>query len=218
MKKIIALVTPLLLLLTISAKAEIGIGITAGHHMIDGDGTETTRQSAEKNTGTHSKDVTVPEVFVEAITDNGFTLGFSWIPTRDMGSKSRSDSNGGGDTGTYTAKAELKNVAQLYTDIPIFGGSFPVHLKLGVQHVTLATLESLNSGSTYPDADLFGTTVGIGTKGDMPFIANDSIYYKLEATYTDFESYSSDSDGSTGNKVEADLEDTAVKLSIGYKF
>ena len=134
-----------------------------------------------------------------------------------MGSKSRSDTNTAGDTGTYTAKAEFKNVAQIYSDIPVTSvGSFPIHLKLGVQHVTLATLESLNSGSTYPDQSLMGYTFGIGTKGDLPY--GDNVYYKVEATYTDFETYSSVSDGATANKVEADLDDTAFKISLGKKF
>ena len=217
MRKIITILTPLFLLVTVAAKAEVGIGVTAAYHMLEGDGTETTRDSSEKNTGSHSEDVLVPEIFVEAISDNGFTLGASYIPTREVGSKSRSDTNSGGDTGTYTAKAEFKNVAQIYTDIPVTSlGAFPVHLKLGVQHVTLATLESLNSGSTYPDADLLGLTYGIGTQGDLPY--GNNVYYKVEATYTDFESYSSDSDGSTGNKVEADLDDTAFKISLGKKF
>jgi len=217
MRKIIILLTPLFLLATVSAKAEFGYGLTLAHHMIDGDGTETTRQSSQKNTGTHSHNVTVPELFIESIAENGFTFGLSWIPTREMGSKSRTDTNSGGDTGTYTAKAEFKNVAQIYSDIPVTSvGAYPIHLKLGVQHVTLATLESLNSGSTYPDADLMGLTVGLGTKGDLPY--GDNVYYKVEATYTDFETYSSDSDGSTGNKVEADLDDTAFKISLGKKF
>ena len=95
--------------------------------------------------------------------------------------------------------------------------SYPVHLKLGIQHVTLATLESLNSGSTYPDADLMGLTVGLGTRGDLPMVGGNA-YYKVEATYTEFESYSNDSASSTGNKLEADFDDTAVKFSIGYKF
>ena len=54
MRKIITLLTPLFLLATVSAKAQIGMGLSVAHHMIDGDGTETTRQSAEKNTGNHS--------------------------------------------------------------------------------------------------------------------------------------------------------------------
>jgi len=212
MRKIIILLTPLFLLATVSAKAEFGYGLTLAHHMIDGDGTETTRQSSQKNTGTHSHNVTVPELFIESIAENGFTFGLSWIPTREMGSKSRTDTNSGGDTGTYTAKAELNNVIQIYTDIPV--GNYPIHVKLGLQHVTVSTLESLNGGSTYPDADILGTTVGIGTKGDLPF--GNSMYYKLEATYTDFETLSADS--SANNKLEADLDDTAVKLSLGKKF
>ncbi len=217
MKKLISILTPLFLLITISAKAEVGIGITGAVHMIDGTGTETTRTSGQKNNGSHSKDVNVAEIFVEAIADNGVVLGLSYIPTRDMGSKSRSDSNGGGDTGTYKAEAELANVAQLYLDFPIAEAmSQSVYIKVGAQHVTLKTLESLNSGSTYPDADLLGYTVGLGMKGDLPY--GNNLYYKADVTYTDFESYEADSDGSTGNKVVADLDDTAVKLSIGYKF
>ena len=217
MRKIITILTPLFLLVTVAAKAEVGMGITAAYHMFDGSGTETTRQSGQQNTGSHSENALVPEIFFEAISDNGTTLGISYIPTREVGNKSRSDTNSDGDTGTYTAKAELDNVAQIYADIPVYSfADYPIHLKLGVQHVTLATLESLNSGSTYPDADLMGLTLGIGTKGDLPY--GDNVYYKVEATYTDFESYSSDSDGSTGNKVEADLDDTAFKISLGKKF
>ena len=77
------------------------------------------------------------------------------------------------------------------------------------------TLESLNSGSTYPNQDVFGYTLGIGAKGDLP-IAN--TFYKADLTYTDFETYSAADEAGTGNKVDADLEDVAVKLSIGYKF
>ena len=84
MRKIITILTPLFLLATVAAKAEVGMGITAAYHMLDGDGTETTRDSSEKNTGSHSEEVLVPEIFVEAISDNGFTLGVSYIPTRDV--------------------------------------------------------------------------------------------------------------------------------------
>ena len=155
------------------------------------------------------------EIFLEAINDDGLAIGVSYIPTRDVGSKSRSDSNTDGDTGTYKAQAELDNVFKLYADIPtsasIAGGTVYVHL--GVQHVTLATLESLNSGATYPNKDLFGGTIGLGTKGDIPY--GNNLYYKTEVTYTNFETYEADG---AGNKVVADLEDIAARLSIGYKF
>ena len=179
--------------------------------MIDGSGEETTRTSGQVNKGSHDEIAEVPELFVEAIGDDGLTFGVSYIPTRDMGSKSRSDTNSEGDTGTYKAAAELDNVFKFYADIPTGYASTYVHV--GVQHVTLATLESLNSGASYPNKDLLGATVGFGTKGDLPF--GNNLYYKGEVTYTNFESYEADG---AGNKVTADLEDYAARIAIGYKF
>ena len=214
MKKFLTIITPLFLLLTVTAKAEVGVGITGAMHFFDASGTETTRDSNQKNDGSHTHDVLVPELFVEAINES-LTLGLSYIPTREMGSKSRKDTNTLGDTGTYTAKAELDNVIQVYADVGVPMIGYPIYVKLGAQHVTLKTLESLNSGTTYPDKDLLGYTVGLGTRGDLPYGA-DNMYYKAEVTYTEFESYKET--GSANNQLEADFEDTAVKISIGYKF
>ena len=212
MKKLLSIVSSLILVTAVTAKAEIGMGISGAFISIDGEGSETTRTSGEVNKGSHSEDTFIPEVFVEFIGDSG-AFGISYIPTRDVGSKSRSDTNTEGDTGTYTAKAELDNVIKVYGDINMgsFAGSTP-YLTVGLQHVELATLESLNSGASYPDKNLFGYTVGLGLKGDLPY---GSLYYKGEVTYTDFETYEADG---AGNKVSADLDATAARLSIGYKF
>ena len=217
MKKIVTIALSFLFISLQSVKAEVGVGITAAAHMFDVSGTETTRTSGEANPGSHSETAVVPELFLEAITENGGAFGISYIPTREMGSKSRSDTNSDGDTGTYKAEAELDNVVQLYADIPMSEVSgFPVYAKLGIQHATINSLESLNSGSTYPNKDVFGYTVGLGTKGDLPY--GNNMYYKAEATYTDFEDYTAESNSSPANKVTAELEDVAVKFSIGYKF
>ena len=214
MKKNIAIFLSFIFLACQSVKADMAIGITGAMHMFEVSGTETTRTSGQKNTGDHSEDVVVPELFVETGSD-GVTFGLSYIPTRDMGSKSRTDT-GDQSAGTYKAEAELDNVVQLYVDYSVteYAGA-EIYIKGGIQHATIVTLESLNSGSTYPNEDVFGYTLGIGAKGDLP-VAN--TFYKADLTYTDFQDYSSMSDGNTGNKVEADLEDIAVKLSVGYKF
>ncbi len=220
MKKIVTILLSFLFISFYSAKAEVGIGVTGALHMFDASGTETTRTSGQKNNGSHSEEVLVPELFIESVYGNGGAIGLSYIPTRDVGSKSRTDTatNTGDDAGTYTAKAELDNVVQIYVDIPtpMSVAGYDFYVKAGIQHATLVTLESLNSGSTYPDEDLLGVTLGFGTKGDLPY--GNNLYYKAEATYTNFETYTADSSSSPSNKVEADLEDIAVKLSIGYKF
>ena len=215
MRKYITILISFLFISFQSAKAEFGVGVTGALHMFDVSGTETTRQSGEKNNGSHSDEVLVPELFIETQSDN-LAVGLSYIPTRDMGSKSRSDTNAAGDTGTYKAAAELDNVIQAYADITVteYAGA-DVYFKVGVQHATIVTLESLNSGSTYPNEDVFGYTLGLGAKGDLPY---ENTYYKVDLTYTDFEDYEATDTAATGNKVVADLEDVALKLSIGYKF
>ena len=72
--------------------------------------------------------------------------------------------------------------------------------------------KSITYYSAYPNEDLLGWTVGLGTKGDLPY---GSLYYKAEVTFTDFEDYEA---VSNGNRISADLDDTAAKFSIGYKF
>ena len=218
MKKTIYILLSFLFISLQSAKAEVGFGVTGALHMFDASGTETTRTSFEKNPGSHTEQVVVPELFLEAITENGGAIGVSFIPTRELGSKSRTDSNSEGDSGTYTGKAELDNVFQVYADIPtsLSIAGYDIYTKVGIQHATISTLESLNSGSTYPDEDVLGLTLGFGTKGDLNY--GNNLYYKAEATYTSFEDYEADSESSTGNRVEAELEDIALKFSIGYKY
>ena len=216
MKKNIAIFLSFLFISITSAKAETMIGITGALHMIDVSGTETTRTSGERNTGSESENAVVPEFFIESEVD-GVALGLSYIPTKNVGNKSRSDTNSEGDTGTYRAEAELSNVIQVYVDYTVaeYAGA-DIYLKGGLQFATIDTLESLNSGSTYPNEDVYGFTLGIGAKGALPY--GNNLFYKADVTYTDFTDYENSSEGTTGNKVVADLDDTAVKFSVGYKF
>jgi len=87
-----------------------------------------------------------------------------------------------------------------------------VYGKIGFAHASIITNESLNSGSTYGDQDVLGGIIGIGAKADF----GGNYYYKLEATYTDFEEYSDT--GSGGSNISADVEVMSAKVSVGYKF
>jgi hypothetical protein len=219
MKKNIAIFLSFLFISITSVKAETMIGITGALHMLDVSGTETTRSSGERNTGSESENAVVPEFFIEKEAD-GVALGLSYIPTKNMGKKSRSDTSttgDGQDTGTYSAEAELSDVFQVYVDYTVsqYAGA-DIYLKGGLQFATIETLESLNSGSTYPNEDVYGFTLGIGAKGALPY--GNNLFYKADITYTEFSDYENSSEGTTGNKVVADLDDTAVKFSVGYKF
>ncbi len=215
MKKLIAVIFSLFFLGSTYAVAEIGIGITGNFASLDTDGKEVEISgNKETNTGSHSEDILVPEVFVEFTGDNGFAFGASYIPSRELGSKTRTDADGAdaaeNDDGNSTAKAELDNLWMVYTDIPVG----PVYVKLGFQHATINTLEVLNSGATYGDQDVNGFTYGVGYKNDL---AMGNMYYKAEVSMTDFDTYKqSSSSGET--RVEADIEAISLRLSLGAKF
>ena len=218
MKKLIAIFSTLFFIISTSARADLGVGISANFASIDTDGSETELTGdGEKTTASHSNDVVIPEIFVEAISDNGFAIGLAYIPARELGSKSRTDTqptaDDDNDAGTYTAKAEVKNVIQIYTDIPIG----PIYAKLGATRATLKTQEkSPNGGADFQNADVNGYSYGVGYKNDLPFLLPNG-YFKLEYTHTNFDEYS-DIDTNGDSKVVADTEIDTVRISLGTKF
>lgn len=209
MKKIIAIVFSTLFVAQ-AALAELAIGITGAYYSLDTEGSETELTGdTEKSTASSEENFEGLEIFGEIVTDTGFVLGASYIPARELGAKSRTDSNSEGDSGTYQAKAEVDNVVMFYADVPIG----PVYAKLGISRAELVTQESLNSGSSYDNEDVFGYTLGLGKRGDF----YGGTFYKAEFAYTNFDSYEdTSSDGE--KKVEADTEVMAIKLSVGKTF
>ena len=218
MKKLLAIFCTAFFLISVPASADIGFGVSAAFTKIDSDGSEKELTGDEEsNAGSASEDAAIGEAFLEVIADNGLVIGVSYVPVRELGAKSRTDAladhggdeSGNGDTGTYTAKAELESLVMLYTEIPIG----PVYAKFGLQHADISTLESLNSGSTYTDISVNGKTVGVGYKGDF----GGSLYYKGEVTKTMFDDISVNNNNNT-HAVHADIDAISYRLSVGYKF
>ena len=212
MKKL-ATITAAFLLIANTVNAEIGIGVTANFAEIDTSGSETLRDSGKITTASRSESELLPEIFIEARGDRG-AFGLAYIPVQELGSGSRDDANSEGDTGNYTAKAEVKKHMMLYADVNVteFSGQ-NLYVTGGISTATISTGETLNGGSAYKDEDVIGYTIGAGFTGDMPFINN--AYYKLAYTYTDYDGYESNN---SNNKIVADTEVDSIKASIGYSF
>ena len=213
MKKLIAIIFGSMLLFSTHAAAELAIGVTANFASIDTDGSETELTGdTEKTTASVSDDVVIPEVFVEAVNENGLAFGVSYIPARELGNKKRTDSDGDdaseNDDGDYTAKADLSNVIMVYTDIPIG----PIYVKLGFQRAEILTKELLDDTVQYEDAHVNGYTAGIGYRGTFG-----DAFYKVEVAYTDFDEYKDTSDSGT-TTVVAETEVTSARLSLGFAF
>ena len=205
MKKTILKIFSALLFSTALNAADISFGVSGSILDVNGTGTETTRQSGEKNNGSASNSIGIGSVFVENNFGN-FSLGLDYIPFKaDVSDKvkTRTDSNASGDSGTYRAQAELKNHLTLYGLVP-FGNN--LFFKAGVAQVDVITKESATiTASTYGDDTVYGGLIGLGVQKDN---------WRFAVEYTDYETISLTSNAS--NKIDANLDTTAFKLSYSF--
>ncbi len=209
------------------ALAEMAIGISGAIADIEAGGTET--EGSEVTNGEADNQVGVVSVFVEypPAMLGGVTLGFDYIPgSADVSSdtKSRTDTETS-VTGTTTetttkraqsAQAEIENHMTLYATYELAEGFY---VKGGYVQVDLNTLESLATGSKYGNETINGLLIGAGFESDMA----DNMFVRGEVSFTDYDDVSIRSSVkrtgvTSANLIEADLDVTMFKASIGYKF
>ena len=226
MKKIIAIVLAVssIFFLTVSKTlAEWSAGISVSHGVYQADGTETSGAEAEKN-GTTGKagPFTYPSIFLEYNLGR-VSLGFDVIPGSVTTEESaRTDyntvdtGNDGVGTGvTNKVSVELSRHVSLYALVPITDiGAFA---RVQVMRVDIETKESLGTGSKYPDTHMTGASLSLGYQHDTG-----GAFVRAEVGYTDYEATSITSNtattGSTYNKVDADVDGTWARISIGKTF
>ena len=220
MKKIIVMVlavTSLFFLTVSNTLADWSVGVSLGSGVYEADGTET--EDGEVNFATaEEKKFTYPSIFVEY--DTGMvSFGLDYIPgTVETEESARTDynctplctGNDGGSTGlTNTVKVGFSQHLTLYAVVPIMDtGAF---IRAGVIRVDVETRELLNTGSTYPDADVFGGTLSLGYQHDL-----DWGFVRAEAGHTEYETITVTSNNN--HKVDADVNGNWGKISIGKSF
>ena len=209
------------------------IGVIGNDSTFDTSGSESEgigTYNPELNSTTHSQGEDFPSVFIEYSggTAGGMsiTVGVEHIPgDASLGVKTRTDNRTGldapldtDDDGDYTAKAEISNHTAIYVEPGYMINDYiGFHLKGGVTHVELRTLESLANGddsSTYGNEDVFGLMYGAGIKVISPW----GIFLKLEALKVNYESEELTSTSGSKNVINADTEQESVRLAIGYNF
>jgi len=213
MKKILTILIATLFV-SASAYAEIRIGISGAFTGLSTEGTERTKSSDEKNTGTKDEDVVVPSIFIEH-SNGGIAVGLDIVPGEaELGSGTGANDDDETD-GANKAGAELASHMTAYFLVPVADNG--LYFKLGVARATVETTEVLATGSTYGNQDVDGVMIGAGVNRDM----SNGMFVRAEATYTDYESIelvgSADSD-SVSNKIDAEVDATAFRISIGKAF
>ena len=206
MRKLLSIICASFLLIS-TAKAEVtfGFGLMAGQ--VSSSGTETEGTAADTSTRSASFDefFVGADIFVEKELANGMSIGVSYVPVDvELGSGERRDENTDGDTGTFTASADLSDLITLYGNFP-FGNDGAYGLA-GMHFTTVSTKETLPN-SSYSDEDIFGALVGIGKKSGKG---------KVELFYSDFEDISISSSGGNSNSITADADALTLRFSIGF--
>ena len=222
MKKITIIATSIMLLVFANVNAaEKRIGVSAAFTQFSSDGSETMKSSGTKTSKTHDETVVVPSIFIEAANDNGLAIGLDFMPVEaELGSgtnaRTDTDTDDASDTaGNNKVSAELTSHTTLYLSKSL--GDSGAYLKGGVAMATIDTTETLATGSKYGNEDVTGLLIGLGVNRDN---ANGT-FFRTELTYTDYEDVSitgtADSD-SVSNKIEANIDAVAFRISIGKAF
>jgi len=219
MKKIHQFIIAITMLAFSSASyAEMKYGVSGALTFIDASGTET--EGGEKNSDDAENIVAIPSIFAEYAFSDTISVGLDYIPLKaDVSDKTkkRTDTETSvtgtatttSTSRTQTANAELENHITLYANYNVGNG---LYLKGGVAQVTLNTNESLGTGSKYGEEDIMGYVIGFGV---------DSGNWRTELTYTDYEDISLTSSVArtgvtTNNKIDADLDTVALRVSYAF--
>ena len=222
MKKITIIATSIMLFVFTSVNAaEKRIGVSAALTQFSSDGTETMKSSGTKTSKSHDEVVAVPSIFFEVANDNGLAIGLDFLPIEaELGSgtnaRTDTDTDDASDTaGNNKVSAELTSHTTLYLSKSL--GDNGAYLKGGLAMATIDTTETLATGSTYGNEDVTGFLIGLGMNKDI----NNGTFFRTELTYTDYEDVTingtADSDG-VKNKIDADIDAVAFRISIGKAF
>ena len=233
-KQIITVLASLILILssTVAFAGSFNIGAAGAIGKVDASVTEKTHglttNSNSNNADVDNTNVFIGSVFAEYEMDL-VAIGVEYIPgSADVSDKIKTRTEADASvTGTKaatsadvtrSAQAEIENYISVYAEVNMGG---PLFIRAGMAQMDVNTLENLggNSGS-YGNAEVDGYNLGIGVKGDLGMV--DGMTYKLYYEMTDFDTLKLTSTGnsvaSETNTITADLDVTAVKLALGYRF
>ena len=225
MKKIIAVVLAVSSLFFVTATKTLadwsaGVSTSIGHFKASGQESEDGEINKTVTTNTLEGKFGYPSLFVEY--DIGMvSIGLDVIPgSVETTEQARTDYNGGdavvstgndGGTGsvTNTAKVEISAHVSLYALVSIMDtGAF---IRAAVIRADVATKESLETGSTYPDTDMKGGSISLGYQYDTG-----AGFLRAEVGISEYDTFQAIS--SNGHKVVADLGGEWGRISIGKTF
>lgn len=190
------------------ASAEMRMGVSAHAIFFESTGSETLRSSGNVTNKSVDEDVIVPSIFIEAVNSDGLGIGIDYVPVAELGSGTGDDDDAE-TSGANKASAELASHSTIYV---IAQGENGLFVRAGMSFADVDTTENLSTGDSYGNSSTEGLMAAIGISRDL----DNGMFIRGEVSMTDYDDVSITSTG--GSTVKADVDSTAVSLSIGKSF
>mgnify|MGYP001387832932 FL=1 len=202
--------------------AEVGakIGITAALGYFE------TRASEKEDSETSvSRDAeglgAFGAIFLEKELTDVVSVGVEYTPTAfeteestHLQTDQKGKSSGAAATQTQKAQVDFTNLMTVYA-MARPGNIDGLYLKAGYVQVDVETNETLGTGSTYPNSDMDGFTLGVGIDRDLP----NGAFFRAEGSYMQLGGITVTSTNNTANSVTTDdVDGYLVKMSVGKAF
>ena len=202
--------------------AEVGakIGITAALGYF-----ETSAKEKEDSETSASRDAeglgAFGAIFLEKELTDVVSVGVEYTPTAfeteestHLQTDQKGKSSGAAATQTQKAQVDFTNLMTVYA-MARPGNIDGLYLKAGYVQVDVETNETLGTGSTYPNSDMDGFTLGVGIDRDLP----NGAFVRAEGSYMQLGGITVTSTNNTANSVTTDdVDGYLVKMSVGKAF
>ncbi|MFL2888874.1 MAG: outer membrane protein [Candidatus Pelagibacter sp.] len=202
--------------------AEVGakIGITAALGYF-----ETSAKEKEDSETSASRDAeglgAFGAIFLEKELTDVVSVGVEYTPTAfeteestHLQTDQKGKSSGAAATQTQKAQVDFTNLMTVYA-MARPGNIDGLYLKAGYVQVDVETNETLGTGSTYPNSDMDGFTLGVGIDKDLP----NGAFVRAEGSYMQLGGITVTSTNNTANSVTTDdVDGYLVKMSVGKAF
>ena len=156
------------------------------------------------------------------------TFGFEYTPgtanISDKISRTDTETSQTGQTAatsvssTRSAEADATNFATLYAELGVWG---PLYVRAGLSNMDIdyTTTSTGTNGGAYSEAlSVSGMNLGIGIRGTL----DSGLVWKLSYEDTDYDDINLRSTGNSvaanSNAINADVDTTAFRLSLGKTF
>ncbi len=214
MKKIIALsIISMFSFLPVYALG-INIGVSGSTAVFHGTGedNENGEIAREDATGVAA----YGSVFVEKTLGDRLTIGVNYVPDalESETAQTAVDDKTTSDTSTVKTNSVQIDFENLLTTYVALNLTDNMYVKAGIVTVDVITNESLATGSTYGDANMDGSMVGIGYNMSM----DNGVFVRLEGNYMDMGSESVTASNSENKVSLKDLVGANATISIGKSF